>query len=433
MALRDLLYRCPACAARIRDGEGDAAECRACGAGYVRDDQGAIEASGAGEWTGFWPAARLVEAMHAHESPSSTASDSILASAPAVLREVGACDAVRRQGRLLGWVERPGEPEPGVIELWRSELVFRANHGDERRWPLRQIVALQVASRELQITPSKAHAVIGLAVPGESVFRWERLLQATIREARAPEQILEFQPRIVTHRDLEALRPRPGAEPARMLGRAVEPGPRDALPLYGPGRWLLRQALRGLGPLQVSGLEHVPGQGGALLFANHLSLLDPIAVQVACRRRVRALTKSTEFSKPLMARLLAAVGAVPVRRFQPDPQAVRMVLRLLEQGEVVAIYPEGERSWDGQLQAFRRGTLRLAAAAGVPVIPVGVQGTFERWPRWSSRPRRGPIQVRFGAPLEPTSAPDRPAREAAVPHLAAQLRKAFTDLGARGP
>lgn len=449
MGLRDLLYRCPACAAAIRAGQGDEAHCDRCGASYVRDPRGVIRADGAGPWQGTWPAAALVEAMHAHGLDEAVGADTRrssrapLATAEAELREVGACDPVRRGGRLVGWVERPADAAAGRVELTRSDLAFIADTGAEHRWPLREIVALQVASRELQVTPCKSHPVMGLAISSESVFRWEHLLQSAIADARAPERIVEFQPRIVTDRDLAALQG--GRRTARTSDPHRRPGRRstgtsargslahESLPVYGPGRWLLRQGLRALGPLRVSGLEHVPEQGGALLFANHLSLLDPIAVQVACRRRVRALTKSTEFRKPSMARLLTAVGAVPVRRFQPDPQAVRMVLRLLERGEIVAIYPEGERSWDGALQPFRRGTLRLAAAAGVPVIPVGVEGSYERWPRWSSRPRRGPIHVRFGEPLHFDIASDRRAREEAVPTLDTQLRAALIRLGARGP
>jgi 1-acyl-sn-glycerol-3-phosphate acyltransferase len=184
--------------------------------------------------------------------------------------------------------------------------------------------------------------------------------------------------------------------------------------------------------VRIVGADSVPTTGGVLLVLNHRSLLDAAVSQIACPRPVRAMTKSTEFRRPLVARLLTLVGAFPVRRYRVDPQAVRTVLRCLARGEVVAIYAEGERSWDGRLQPFRRGTLRLLLGAGAPIVPCALEGTYEAWPRWSRRIARANVTVRFGQPFSLGHHRGRAAREAALPEAERVLTHALFSLGAPG-
>lgn len=153
-----------------------------------------------------------------------------------------------------------------------------------------------------------------------------------------------------------------------------------------------------VGRLDVQGLEHVPDEGPFLLIANHQSYLDPILIQAVVRRPIHTMAKSTEFSNPITAPILKRLRSFPVRRFETDPQSVRLALRHLAAGQGVGIYIEGERSWDGRLQPPRLGTIRLILKAGVPVVPCGVSGAYEAWPRWSSL-RRGSVRIRIGESL----------------------------------
>jgi 1-acyl-sn-glycerol-3-phosphate acyltransferase len=199
---------------------------------------------------------------------------------------------------------------------------------------------------------------------------------------------------------------------------------------------VLRSAARRIIPLvarvEATGLEHLPRKGGALLLPNHQSALDPFLVQAWTPRTVRSMTKSTQFGSPFMEWILPRLGAFPVRRFRIDPQSVRTVLSLMEDGECVCIYPEGERSWDARLQPFRRGTLRTALEAmrrGMPVIPVGIDGMYDLLPRWGSlrRPQR-PVHLRFGPRLELGPFATRVQRNQALPDLALRLRESLLDL-----
>lgn len=177
------------------------------------------------------------------------------------------------------------------------------------------------------------------------------------------------------------------------------------------------------------GVENIPRTGPCLLVPNHQSLLDPLILQGSLLRAVDSMTKSTQFSKGFFRWILPRLHAFPVRRYRIDPQSVRVVLRRLEMGRVVCVYPEGERSWDGRLQQFRRGTLRLILRSGVPVIPIGIEGTYRAWPRWASRPRRGfTAHVRIGEPIHFGPFDTREALDAALPDAERLIRRALLDL-----
>lgn len=185
--------------------------------------------------------------------------------------------------------------------------------------------------------------------------------------------------------------------------------------------WIARTGWRRMAGLDVRGLENIPRTGPVLLIANHESNLDPILIQAVCPRPVHGMAKSSQFRAPVLGPIMPSLLAFPVRRYRTDPQAVRTALRLLGEGRVVAVYIEGERSWDGRLQDPRPGTVRLLLKAGVPVVPCGIAGSYEAWPRWSSRPQLLPVRITFGAPLRFPRVDRRADREVLVPSIASRL------------
>ncbi len=197
--------------------------------------------------------------------------------------------------------------------------------------------------------------------------------------------------------------------------------------LYRVAQGLVRTLWPLVGRLDVEGREHIPDSGPFLLIANHQSYLDPILIQAVVRRPVYTMAKSTEFSNRLIGEILKRLKSFPVRRFEVDPQAVRIVLRHLEAGHGVGIYVEGERSWDGRLQAPRLGTIRVLLRAGAPVIPCGISGAYDVWPRWD-RLRRGTVRIRFGEPLRFPAITDRARREAALPETRDRLMSTLAAL-----
>ncbi len=195
--------------------------------------------------------------------------------------------------------------------------------------------------------------------------------------------------------------------------------------IYRLAQWLARTLWHLLGRVEVRGLGNVPPDGPFLLVANHLSILDPILVQSMLPRPLHTMAKSTQFTAPLVGWLMAThLRSFPVRRYEIDPQAVRLVLRRLQEGKGVGIFIEGERSWDGRLQEPRLGTLRLLLKAGVPVIPCGVHGTYGVWPRWG-RPRRSHVRITFGEPLRFPKLDRRDEREALLDETGERLMAAI--------
>jgi 1-acyl-sn-glycerol-3-phosphate acyltransferase len=204
--------------------------------------------------------------------------------------------------------------------------------------------------------------------------------------------------------------------------------------LYRTVRVIAAMYFRTILKLRIEGAEHVPVDGPLLLVMNHQSHLDPLLVNTYCPRLVFTMTKSSAFRNRLMRWIEPRVGAFPTRRYQVDPQSVRVALRFLSEGKAVGIFPEGERSWDAQLNPLRPGTVRLLLKAGVPVIPCGISGTYEAWPRWGRMkwftmgPARPRVTIRYGKPLHFGKNDDRATREAALPEATKQVEEAILAL-----
>ncbi|MHB2023069.1 MAG: lysophospholipid acyltransferase family protein [Mycobacteriales bacterium] len=157
----------------------------------------------------------------------------------------------------------------------------------------------------------------------------------------------------------------------------------------------------------VEGLENVPDTGPAIFASNHLSFSDSIFLPLMVPRRITFLAKSDYFTgRSIKGRLTAfffrGVGQVPVDRSggSASEAALRTALRILGQGQLLGIYPEGTRSPDGRLYRGKTGVARIALEAGVPVIPVAMINTFEVQPPGKLLPKIQPVGVRIGAPMD---------------------------------
>jgi len=176
--------------------------------------------------------------------------------------------------------------------------------------------------------------------------------------------------------------------------------------------WVLKHIL--LGPWLrllyrpwVEGLEHVPDEGPAIFASNHISFSDSIFLPLVVPRHITFLAKSDYFNgrglKGLFTKLfMSGVGQVPIDRSggRAAEGAIRTGLRVLGEGELLGIYPEGTRSPNGTLFRGRTGVARMALEAGVPVIPVGMIATYDIQPPGQVRPHVKRVGIRIGAPLD---------------------------------
>jgi 1-acyl-sn-glycerol-3-phosphate acyltransferase len=159
------------------------------------------------------------------------------------------------------------------------------------------------------------------------------------------------------------------------------------------------------------GEEHLPREGGYVLSANHLSNLDPWPLGLALfpRRELRFMAKAELFRSPLWP-ILRFGGAFKVRRGEGDEEAIQTAIQLARDGEIVAIFPEGTRRQKGLVKKFQArphtGAVRVALAAGVPLIPAAIVGT-------DRITRLGPLRVRYGPAVELDDLRELEPREAA--------------------
>jgi 1-acyl-sn-glycerol-3-phosphate acyltransferase len=168
----------------------------------------------------------------------------------------------------------------------------------------------------------------------------------------------------------------------------------------GPLLWLL-------GRPKVQGLEHVPSSGAVILASNHLAVADSFYLPLVVSRRITFLAKAEYFTGTglkgaLLRWFYTATGQVPIDRTNADSaqSALDTAVRLLNEGKLLGMYPEGTRSPDGRLYKGKTGLARVALKTGVPVIPVAMTGTDVVNPPGSKMWRFGRVKVKFGKPMD---------------------------------
>ena len=176
--------------------------------------------------------------------------------------------------------------------------------------------------------------------------------------------------------------------------------------------WLCKHVL--IGPWlrllfrpQVTGVEHLPQDGSAILASNHLSFSDSIFLPLVVKPHITFLAKSDYFSTPGLKGwatklFMSAAGQVPVDRSggRASEAAINTGVRILNQGELLGIYPEGTRSPDGRLYRGKTGVARMALEAKVPVIPVAMIDTDKIQPPGRILPKIMRVRIAIGEPLD---------------------------------
>lgn len=151
---------------------------------------------------------------------------------------------------------------------------------------------------------------------------------------------------------------------------------------------------------RVEGREHVPVTGGVVLACNHPGELDVVVLGYASPRQIYYMAKQELFHvHPLLTWLITLAGAFPVRRGQQDVGAVSQSIKLVQQGKVLGMFPEGTRDRDRGLTRGRNGAVRIALETGAPVVPAAVIGVSALNRDWSHPFRRPQVTVRFGKPI----------------------------------
>jgi 1-acyl-sn-glycerol-3-phosphate acyltransferase len=170
---------------------------------------------------------------------------------------------------------------------------------------------------------------------------------------------------------------------------------------------IARIGARMFADVDVQGLDHIPRRGAVILAANHISNADPVVVgawitDALKRRRIHWLGKRELFAWPIFGWLAAHGGVHPVDRDAADVEAFRLATRILEEGYVLLVFPEGTRSPTGELQQAKDGVAMLALRTGAQIVPIGVSNTDEVWRKGQPLPVPFPrrrVTVRIGLPF----------------------------------
>jgi long-chain acyl-CoA synthetase len=176
--------------------------------------------------------------------------------------------------------------------------------------------------------------------------------------------------------------------------------------------------------LNMRGVENLPEKGPFLLCSNHQSYVDPFVMVGALPYRLFrdafALGTSDIFGEGLMRRLarwLRVVVLDPDANLMP---AMRAGAFGLSQGHILVLYPEGERTNDGNPRVFRKGAAILSIHTQAPIVPIAIEGFYEAWPRHKKFPKFADLQLVFGKPIQPP--PAKEASEAAYERLTQELK-----------
>ena len=149
---------------------------------------------------------------------------------------------------------------------------------------------------------------------------------------------------------------------------------------------------------RTSGTDNLPA-GPLILAPNHASYLDPPATGCGLFRVTYYLARHTLFKPPIASWLLPSIGSIPVNQNSPGPSSLKNIFEVFKNKGTLVLFPEGQRTFDGNLRKAEPGIGMIAARANVPVVPVHIIGSREAMPRNGRWHPFRPIRVVYGKPM----------------------------------
>jgi 1-acyl-sn-glycerol-3-phosphate acyltransferase len=209
----------------------------------------------------------------------------------------------------------------------------------------------------------------------------------------------------------------PGTPPRATRKAPIAPTPiaRTLGPVIRIGSFVIRVLARLFTRIEIEGdLAAFPRTGTVLIAANHASNADPVLIggflNPRLGRPINWMGKREVFEWPVISWLARHGGVHPVDRGSADVEAFRTAMRILEGGNILAVFPEGTRSPDGRLQQAKDGVAVLAVRSGATIVPIGVGNSDLLWPKGRFLPRRtSRVTVRIGTPFTLAEALPPPA------------------------
>jgi len=381
----DLIYRCPQC--------GyfewlDSGRCRFCNAQVRLASRSKLSVNGETRPISYWYK-KILELDLPEEEKDGT----ILKSRRVQVSREAGNGPYRGFGGInaIHFIRKP--VDTGLVRLTRGSFSFSGQTQDFEI-PLESVSSMTIESNTI-IVVNPEYGPLFFDFLEESGKKWEDLFQKALRLFHAPDEILEFFPMIrLKSMVREHPSPVPGHE--RIIPLIRRWYPRDHSTLFFFLKFLLRPVIKKAFSVTISGLENIPEKGAAILTPNHASFMDSIILGAMTRRNIWFMAKNSEYHHAFLKWFLRIGNSFPVRRYINDVLAVRNAARVIQGGHILGIFPEGERTWDGEMLPLRYGTMRLILSLAAPVIPVGITGAYELMPRWTGTLKRVPVSIRIG-------------------------------------
>lgn len=160
---------------------------------------------------------------------------------------------------------------------------------------------------------------------------------------------------------------------------------------YAFAKRIVSPILKKMYRVEVKGLEHFPEQGGVLLCSNHIDNMDPPILGVTCPRPISFMAKAELFNVPILSGIIKKLNAFPVKRGGNDREALRTGLKVLKEGKVLGLFPEGTRSKTGKLGKGLAGAGYFALRTNAQVVPCAIIGSYRIFQK---------VKVIYGKPID---------------------------------
>lgn len=147
--------------------------------------------------------------------------------------------------------------------------------------------------------------------------------------------------------------------------------------------------------VEAEGMENLPKTGGFILASNHVTEFDPLFVGIKLKRQLNFMAKAELFKNKLFGAVIRGLGAFPVERGKGDNTAIERAISTVKNGDILAIFPEGTRSKDGELKRFKSGAIVVAANTGADIVPTCVYiEDIGKGLKFRSK-----VKIRYGKPI----------------------------------
>ncbi len=152
--------------------------------------------------------------------------------------------------------------------------------------------------------------------------------------------------------------------------------------------------------LKIKNKENIPSSLPFFIISGHRNYFDPFLISYAVPWPLKHISTFEMFRSPLIRKIFTWGGAIPRKRFVKDISGTQKIIAAIRKGYPVCIFPEGGRSWTGQLRSFKPESLKLLRLfKDIPVLPIRIEGNYHSWPRWADHMMRSDITVTFEKPV----------------------------------